>query len=132
MTMPRPLRLARVTAWPVLTVLITSACTTLHTASYRRDVHPVLESHCLGCHTAPAGKGYQASGLDMSSHAGLLRGSLYGRVVTPGNSRTSILMMLVEGRADPTLRMPHDTAEPLPPADIAILRQWIDLGARDN
>jgi hypothetical protein len=78
------------------------ACTTTHTVSFRRDIHPVLEAYCLECHSPPSGKGYLASGLDLHSHASLMRGSIYGAVVTPGNSRTSILAMLVEGRADPS------------------------------
>jgi len=40
--------------------------------------------------------------------------------------------MLVEGRADASLRMPHQRAEPLTAEEIGILRLWVDQGARDN
>lgn len=39
--------------------------------------------------------------------------------------------MLVEGRANPAIKMPTGTAE-LPKDKIAILRAWVDQGAKNN
>jgi hypothetical protein len=60
-----------------------------------------------------------------------MRGTRYGPVVVPGDSRHSILIMLVEGRADQSIRMPHGKA-PLGTFEIEVLRQWIAQGARNN
>ena len=40
--------------------------------------------------------------------------------------------MLVEGRADPSLKMPHGDAKPLEPTEIATIRQWVEQGAKNN
>ena len=43
-----------------------------------------------------------------------------------------VLVMLVEGRADPSLKMPHGDAKPLETAEIATIRQWVEQGAKNN
>jgi hypothetical protein len=67
----------------------------------------------------------------MQSYADLMQGTRYGPVVIPGDSRHSILTMLVEGRADPTMRMPHNEA-PLENTEIEMLQRWIEEGAQNN
>jgi hypothetical protein len=112
--------------------MLLSACQGGHTVSYQKDVHPILETHCLECHSSPSGEGYRAVGLEMNSYENLMRGTVYGPVIKPGDSQCSILLMLVEGRADDTLRMPHDSDRPLAPEDVAVLRDWVSQGARNN
>ena len=68
----------------------------------------------------------------METYQSLMKGTLYGPVIIPGDSRKSIFNMLVEGRADASLRMPHLQTNPLTAQDIEILRLWVDQGARDN
>ena len=116
----------------LVTAALLSACATSHWVSYRQEVRAVLEKNCLTCHTPPGGEGYLAVGLDMATWESLMRGTDYGPVVHPGDSRRSILNMLIEGRADPSLRMPHEAGEPLSAADVELLRRWVDQGARDN
>ena len=99
--------------------------------SFREDVRPVLEAHCLECHSSPAGQGYLENGLGMATHAELMRGTIYGPVITPGDSRHSILNMLVEGRADSSVRMPHGR-NPLSSDEVDILRLWVEQGALPN
>ena len=72
-----------------------------------------------------------ASGLDMSGYDALMKGTRYGSIVKPGDSLSSVLIMLVEGRANPAIKMPHGKAE-LPKDKIAILRAWVDQGAKNN
>jgi len=91
-----------------------------------------MEANCIKCHVPANGIGYQKTGLDLTSYESLMKGSVYGPVIRPGNSRNSILTMLVEGRADMSLRMPHDTDQALQQRDIEILRLWIDQGAKNN
>jgi hypothetical protein len=40
-------------------------------------------------------------------------------------------MVLVEGRADPKVRMPHNQ-RPLLKQQVEILRLWVKQGAKDN
>ena len=61
-----------------------------------------------------------------------LRPSRMRPVVLPGDPLTSVLVMLIEGRADPSLKMPHGNAKPLEPREIAIIRKWVEEGAKNN
>jgi hypothetical protein len=99
--------------------------------SFRGDVQPLLRSNCIECHVSPDGAGYRATGLSVANYEDLMHGTLYGPVVVPGDSRHSILNMLVEGRADPSMRMPHGR-KPLRPEQIEILRLWVEQGAVNN
>jgi hypothetical protein len=98
--------------------------------SYSEDVRPILEKNCLECHKE-GGSGHEASGFSMASYEDLMKGTKFGPVVKPDDSFTSALTMLVEGRADPSIQMPHGK-EPLTEQDIATLKAWIDQGAKNN
>jgi hypothetical protein len=99
--------------------------------SFREDVQPILRSNCIECHVSPDGEGYLKTGLSVASYEDLMRGSVYGPVIVRGDSRHSVLNMLVEGRADPSMRMPHGR-KPLGTREIEILRLWVEQGAVDN
>jgi mono/diheme cytochrome c family protein len=98
--------------------------------SYKLDVQPILQSRCVECHK-PGGQGYEASGLDLTNYKGLMKGTQHGAIVVAGEPFTSNFMVLVEGRADPQVRMPHDQ-RPLLKQQIEILRLWVKQGAKDN
>ena len=96
--------------------------------SYAQDVRPILAANCLQCHQ-PGGIGYERSGLDMRTYDSLMKGTKYGRVVIPGNSFDSVLVELVERRADPSINMPfHRTS--ISKAEINKIKSWIDEGAK--
>lgn len=98
--------------------------------SYRLDVKPILDSRCIECHS-PGGSGLQKSGFDMTSYQGLMAGTKYGPMIVPGDPTASNLLRLIEGKAAPELRMPHNQ-RPLLSSQIDILRAWIKQGAKDN
>ena len=98
--------------------------------SFKADVQPILAQYCNECHAA-GGEGQQKSGLDMSSYEGLMKGTKFGAVVKRGDSLTSAIIMLVEGRADPSIKMPHGKAS-LPKEKIEVLKQWVAQGAKNN
>ncbi|MGD2160618.1 MAG: hypothetical protein PVG94_05520 [Gammaproteobacteria bacterium] len=100
--------------------------------SYREDVLPILEERCIKCHLAPEGPGYIATGLKMDSYHSLMQGTYYGPVVFAGDSRRSILNMLVEGRAGKLQRMPHREDDGLNEKQVRTLREWVDQGALNN
>jgi hypothetical protein len=98
--------------------------------SFAKDVQPLLTSRCGGCHV-PGQPGYEASGLGVEGYDALMKGTKFGAIVIPGDPLSSTLTMLVEGRADPSIRMPHG-GEPLPAAEQKILRDWVAQGAKNN
>jgi len=98
--------------------------------SFSADVQPILGLYCLECHV-PGGSGYGASGFDMSSYESVMKGGKFGQFVIPGDPLTSTLNMLVEGRAHPSIRMPHGR-EKLNDREIEILRVWVQEGAKNN
>jgi hypothetical protein len=98
--------------------------------SYVADVQPVIKQYCLDCHSE-SGDGYQKSGLLMGSYDSLMKGTRFGSIVKPGDSLSSVLIMLVEGRADPSISMPHGK-DPLPREKIDLLKQWVEQGAKNN
>jgi hypothetical protein len=99
--------------------------------SYQRDVAPILQKHCASCHV-PGQPGYAASGFDLHGYDSLMKGTRYGPVVLPGDPLTSVLVMLIEGRADPSIKMPHGGANPLTEAEIKTIHEWVKQGARNN
>lgn len=100
-------------------------------ASYANDVKPILHDYCLSCHQ-PGGKGYERSGLDMRTYESLMKGTKFGAVIKPGDSYSSVLIELVEGRAHPSLKMPYGLEGGLAKDKIEILKKWVKQGARDN
>ena len=110
-------------------VITLSACSPRN-VSFSEDVQPILKQYCLECHV-PGGRGYDASGFDMRSYETVMKGGKFGTFVIPGDPFTSTLNMLVEGRADPSIRMPHG-GEKLNDREIAILRVWVQEGAKNN
>ena len=99
--------------------------------SYSAEVKPFLDKYCMRCH-GEGGEGSEASGLRMDGYEALMKGTKYGAVVKPGDSFTSVLVMLMEGRADPSLRMPHDDGEAPAKEEIDLVKAWIDQGAKNN
>ena len=99
--------------------------------SYSQDIIPILQRHCMECHVNN-GPGQQASGLDMSTYQALMKGTKFGPVVKAGDSLSSTLVILVEGKADPSIKMPHGDRPSLSKVEIKTLRQWIDQGALKN
>ena len=98
---------------------------------FKADIHPILHDYCLSCHQ-PGGKGYEASGLDMTTYKSLMKGTKFGSVIKPGDSFTSVLIQLVEGRAHASIKMPLGMDGGLSKKNINLLKKWVDQGAKDN
>jgi len=98
--------------------------------SYADDVAPIFKGRCISCHQ-PGGQGFEKSGLDLTTYAGLMKGTKFGPMVVPGNPDTSNLMWLLDWQASPELRMPHGKKQ-LSSCDRDAIRNWIREGAKDN
>ena len=86
------------------------------------DILPLLKARCLKCHgpVKPKGK------LNLSNARSLARGGSSGPVVVPGKLDESTLWDLVSND-----EMPPEPEEPLPAGEKALLRRWIEQGARN-
>ncbi len=91
---------------------------------YVRDVKPILEANCYGCHSGAQPK----SQLRLDRKAAAFKGGLSGPVILPGDSKTSRLIHRISGM-DGEPRMPFGK-KPLAEEQIAILKRWIDSGAK--
>lgn len=106
------------------------ACAAEARMSFSEDVFPIFKGRCVSCHQ-PGGAGYEASGLDLTTYEGLIRGTKLGPMVIPGDPEISNLLWLLDWRAKPELRMPHGTKK-LSTCDRDAIRAWIKQGAKNN
>jgi hypothetical protein len=111
--------------------LIVDACGQERTTtSFREDIFPIFKGRCFECHQQ-GGQGYEASGLDLTTYEGLMKGTKHGPMIIPGDPDSSNLMWLLDWRASPELRMPHGTKK-LSVCDRNEIRRWISEGAKNN
>lgn len=85
-------------------------------ASYSSDIRPILELHCLGCHSYPAAAG---GGIPLDSHTDLVNyatnGQLIGAITAqPGYTSMPLGQPLLDN------------------CKIATIRQWINEGMQNN
>lgn len=91
---------------------------------YSTKVAPILRKYCAGCHNAEDREG----GLVLEDYAGILKGGEHGAVLTAGHSELSRLVRVLSGKAEPA--MPPKDNEAPKPDEVAILKSWIDGGAK--
>jgi mono/diheme cytochrome c family protein len=103
---------------------LASSASAAEPIDYLRDIKPILAKNCYACH----GANKQSSGLRLDTAAAALEGGKSGRVIVPGKSGDSKLIKAVMG-ADAVKRMPYKK-EPLSAKQIALVRAWIDAGAK--
>ena len=89
---------------------------------FESRVRPILVDQCLKCH----GPKKQSSGLRLDSREAMLRGGDSGPAVVPSRPDESLLIQAV-GHTHAELKMPPSGK--LPEPALAILRQWVSLGA---
>lgn len=106
------------------------ACAAEEIVSFKDDILPLLKWRCSSCHEA-GGTGYEKSGLDLTSYAGVMKGTKFGPMIIPRDPESSNLMLLLDWRASPALRMPHGKKQ-LSSCDRNSIRTWIRQGAKDN
>jgi len=90
--------------------------------SYDRDIKPLLVARCYACH----GNGTRLGGFAVDSREGVLTGGQVHPGVVPGSSAKSYLVKLVQGEV-PGEVMPARGPR-LTPAEVGLLRAWIDQG----
>jgi hypothetical protein len=126
--------------------------------TFEKDIHPLFQESCVRCHGAERPK----AGLRLDSVDAALKGSKNGKVIIPGDSAKSDLVIAI-AHIDPELAMPPKRqgrgqgnrpqnppeagaaqppgngqprgpqgppARPLTPAEVGLVRAWIDQGAK--
>ena len=106
------------------------ACAANAVVSFNDDILPIFKGRCVDCHQS-GGVGYEKSGLDLRTYAGVMKGTKFGFMVTPGNPDTSNLVWLLDWKGSPETRMPHGKTK-LSICDRDAIREWIRQGAKDN
>jgi WD40 repeat protein len=91
---------------------------------YQQDVEPILAKKCQTCHSSSVQEGQ----LDLGSYEGLMKGGKRGKAVVPGKAAESLLILMAGKTKKPF--MPPKTEEPLTPPELALLKLWIDQGAK--
>ncbi|MBL6705103.1 MAG: hypothetical protein ISQ06_03260 [Planctomycetaceae bacterium] len=99
---------------------------------FDRDVYPLLEKRCNGCHHAEEAGG----GLDLTRLSTMLRGGDdLGPAIVPGKPDESPLIKVlhnnVADKGGGEYFMPKD-GDPLTAHEIALLKNWISQGALDD
>lgn len=108
-----------------------TGCAREEAVSFSQDVKPIIDQNCLVCHQE-GGAGYESSGFSMVNYEDLMKGTQFGPMIIGGDSAGSNLIVLMEGRADPSISMPHGSMDPVKKSDIETIRLWVDQGAKNN
>lgn len=91
---------------------------------YERDIKPILQQRCYSCHSRIK----QKADLRLDAGALIHRGGKHGAGIVAGNSSESLLLQRIL-ETDPEERMPPE-GKPLTPEQVALLKGWIDGGAK--
>ncbi len=124
-------------SWHVLGLTLTAMLMVLTWApgvaaqvSFKEDVFPIIEIRCLECHQ-PGGEGYERSGFDLRTYEGLMKGTKYGSMITPGSWIESNLLAVIDRRTASETWMPHNKKQ-LSKCERLTFRRWVMQGARNN
>ena len=108
---------------PLFSFFAASAAIAEDQVDYLRDVRPIFVSRCYRCHSSLK----QEANLRLDSGDAIAKGGDGGAIVVPAKSGESRLIQAVSRVGE--LKMPPE-GEPLTDAQIAVLKKWIDQGAK--
>lgn len=117
-----------------LLALVCAAPLAAQEVAFEVDVLPILKEHCFSCHrgehTDANGRVRKPKGgLRLDGAAWIQKGGKEGAVVTPGKPEQSPLYTRTVLPADHDDRMPAN-GDPLSAAQAAVLKRWIEAGAK--
>ena len=123
---PRRSKAGLLPLWSTLMVLqlLIANSPSQETVSFTREIQPILRANCVGCHKPGKSKG----GLDLTSHAALMKGDKNGPVIALQDVAASPLVQSISG-TEP--EMPKE-GEPLNEQEVTLLKNWISQGAKPD
>ncbi|HVW21541.1 MAG TPA: c-type cytochrome domain-containing protein [Opitutaceae bacterium] len=92
---------------------------------YAAKIDPIFQRSCVSCHNPNKLKG----GLRMDSYAELMKGGKGGEEIDPWHPETSELVRRITLPPDDDDHMPNNGKNPLSPAEITLIENWIAAGA---
>src|SRR5713226_2975679 len=96
--------------------------------SYYRQVRPIFQQHCQGCHQPAKDQG----GFVMTDHASLLKpGNSNHPGIVPGQFVKSLVFTQITSQGGKPPAMPKGK-DPLIDHDVNLIRRWIEQGAKDD
>lgn len=90
---------------------------------FQQHVMPLLQKHCVACHSAEE----QGGGVQLDTFAALQKGGENGALVTASEPASSRLWLVVSGQMEP--KMPPDEQPGLDETELEVLERWIREGA---
>jgi WD40 repeat protein len=91
---------------------------------YEKEIEPIFANKCMYCHSGNLLEGK----LDMGSYEKLMKGGKRGADVVAGDAGKSNLYLMSGKRMKPA--MPPKSEEPLNAKELALIKLWIDQGAK--
>ncbi len=91
--------------------------------SFTKDIAPIFDANCAGCH----GNGAKMGKLELDSFEGLMKGGSHGVAIIPGKSAHSRLYLMISNQATPAMPL---SGKPLAAGEIETIKNWIDAGAK--
>ncbi len=96
--------------------------------SYYRQVRPIFQQHCQGCHQPAKAQG----DFVMTSYADLLKArEKEGPGIVAGQPDKSSVVAMLTAKGDKPPAMPKGK-DPLLPRDVDLIKKWIAQGAKDD
>jgi len=115
-------------AVPALLVFANIASADDAKVSYFKQIRPIFQEHCQGCHQ-PAKR---SGGFVMMTVADMQKGGDSGEpALVPGNSDKSTLVAQIVPNGNEPPEMPKGQ-EPLKPEEVELIRKWVMEGAADD
>jgi WD40 repeat protein len=92
--------------------------------AYEKEIDPIFEKKCITCHSGSVKKGE----LDLGKYEGLVKGGRRGSSIVPGKGSESLIYKLLHREMKPF--MPPKGEDPITPQELAVVKLWIDQGAK--
>jgi WD40 repeat protein len=108
--------------WALIAILSGAQLLAADAPSYVKDIQPIFDANCAGCHATTVKMGK----LDLDTYASLLKGGGHGAVIVPGSSETSRLFQMITRKITPAMPL---SGTPLADGQVDLIKRWIDSGA---
>lgn len=104
------------------------------TVSFKDDVMPIIQKHCLPCHAVDS---FNQSELSLDTYDDLMAGGKHGPPVVPGKASESIIVQKLGedppfGDRMPLVRKKDRVPNKLTEEQIETIKAWVDQGAQNN
>ena len=98
--------------------------------NFATEVYPFLKANCLACHNSTKAK----ADLILESPQDMIRGGDSGPALAPGDAEKSFLFTTAAHLEEPTMPPANNKskAENLTPMELALLKRWIEEGAKGD